>query len=604
MRSFLRLLKYLRFYKSKVGLSILFYLLTALFSTLSIALLWPFLTILFDQQEAIEAPVEFVATINGSIEWMKYQFQGFVAENGKTRALTIVCLIIILVFFLKNLFRYLATFVLTPVRNGIIYQLRQQLFSKLLKLPVGWFSEKRKGDLMARMTSDLHEIEISILNMLQTLFREPLMILFALGAMLMINVKLTFFVFGLLMFTGIIIGQIGRTLKRRSKHAQTRLGRMMSALDETLAGLRIVKAFNAYQSHEANFDEHNQSYRKTMNKLMWRKDLSSPLSEFLGISVFVVLLWYGSQLVFDAALDAPTFFVFLGLFQQIINPSKAFSSAFYNIQKGMAANERVDELMDAENAIMETENPIPIFEFKKEIEFKSVRFEYEDDTEVLKGINLVVTKGKTIAIVGESGGGKSTLVDLIPRFHDPTGGAIFIDGIDIQKYKLADLRSLIGMVTQQPILFHDTIRNNILFGTKGTTEEGLIEAAKIANAHDFILATEKGYDTIIGDRGDKLSGGERQRITIARAILNNPDILILDEATSSLDAVSERQVQKALLKLTENRTSIVIAHRLSTIQHADEIIVIQDGTIIERGTHESLIRNSGPYKELVELQAF
>lgn len=604
MGSFWRLLKYLRFYKSKVALSVLFYLLTAIFSTLSIALLWPFLTILFQIQiPEAEAP-EFVFTINGLIDYFKFKFYSFVQTTGQTKALTIVCSIIIVIFFLKNIFRYLATYVITPVRNGIIYTVRKHIYDKLLGLPLLYFSEQRKGDLMARSTSDLHEIEISILNVLQTLFREPLMILFAIFAMLVINVKLTLYVFVLLIFTAVFIGWIGRSLKKRSKQAQSRLGTLLSIIDETLGGLRIIKAFNARNYQNENFDKHNYAYKTTMNKIMWRKDLSSPLSEFLGISVFVLLLWFGAQMVFDGDLDAPTFFVFLGLFQQIINPAKAFSSAFYNIQKGLGASERVEELLNIQDKIEESDNPIPIFTFKESLEFQNVNFSYPSGEPVLEHVNIKVMKGEAVAIVGSSGGGKSTLVDLIPRFHDIDTGHILLDGIDIRKYKLGDLRSLIGIVTQESILFHDTIFNNIAFGIEKPSEEAVIEAAKIANAHDFIMATEFGYDTIIGDRGDKLSGGERQRLTIARAVLRDPEILILDEATSSLDSLSESLVQEALLKLMQDRTSIVIAHRLSTIKNADEIIVLHDGTIIERGTHIGLMRKKGAYRELVELQAF
>ena len=604
MSSFWRLLKYLKFYKGKVVLSILFYLLTALLSTVSIALLWPFLTILFQLQIPETEPTAFNLSINGIVDFFKFKFIGFMQSAGQTRALFYVCIVIVVVFFLKNLFRYLATYTITPVRNSIIYNLRRSIYDKILDLPLVFFSERRKGDIIARTTSDLKEIEISILNVLQALFKEPLMILFAISAMLFINARLTLFVFVLLAFTAVFIGWLGRTLKRRSRVAQSKLGTLLSIIEETLSGLRIIKAFNANHYQTENFDRHNASYMRTMNRILWRKDLSSPLSEFLGITVFVLLLWFGANMVFSQDLDAPTFFVFLGLFQQIINPAKTFSSAYYNVQKGIAAMERVDELLDREDKLEISSKPIPLYTFKDSIEFKNVAFSYPTGEEVLHDVNLKVEKGKSIALVGYSGSGKSTLVDLIPRFHDVSEGHILLDGIDIRKYNLKHIRSLIGIVTQESILFHDTIFNNIAFGIENPTQSSVELAARIANAHDFIMSAENGYETIVGDRGDKLSGGEKQRLTIARAVLRDPEILILDEATASLDSVSEKVVQDALFKLMENRTSIVIAHRLSTIKHVDEIAVIHDGTIIERGSHVGLMRKKGAYRELVDLQAF
>ncbi|MCL4150110.1 UNVERIFIED_CONTAM: hypothetical protein GTU68_056932, partial [Idotea baltica] len=528
-----------------------------------------------------------------------------IINDGQEAALVFVCGAILVTFFFKNVFRYLALFFMAPARNGIVRDLRKELFDKVLSLPLSYFSEERKGDLMSRITADVQEVEMSILNMLQVIFREPLIIIGALGFMLYTSPTLTIFVFVLLLFTAFVIGGIGRALKKTSNLVQERLGSLVSIVEEALSGLRIIKGFNAESYQQAKFAKDNDSYRYILTRLLWRRDLSSPLSEFLGILVVSVLLWFGSRLVFSGDMDAATFLTFIFAFYSVIEPAKAFSKAYYNIQKGIAAMQRVEVILDAENTIIDAPDALPLKEVKEGIVYRDVTFQYrQEEGPVLRGINLEIPKGQVVALVGPSGAGKSTLVDLLPRFFDVQEGGVFIDGTNIKQLKLDDLRQLMGIVSQEAILFNDTIYNNIVFGLEGVTREEVEQAAKIANAHDFIMATEQGYQTNIGDRGNKLSGGQRQRLTIARAILKNPPILILDEATSALDSESERLVQDALVKLMKNRTSIAIAHRLSTIQHADMIIVMKAGQIVERGSHEALLAQEGEYSKLVAMQAF
>ncbi|HHH50673.1 MAG TPA: ABC transporter ATP-binding protein, partial [Saprospiraceae bacterium] len=501
--------------------------------------------------------------------------------------------------------RYLSLFFMAPVRNGIVRDIRQNLFNKTLALPLSYFSEQRKGDLMSRITADVQEIEWSILNVLEVLVREPLMVLGSLGMMLFFSPSLTGFVIILLLFTAIFIGGIGRVLKRQSMAVQESLGTLVSMLEESLSGLRIIKGFNAEDYQSNKFKTENDKYKTLLTRLLWRRDLSSPLSEFLGITIVTILMWYGYHEVQKGILSVPEFLAFLYAFFSVIAPAKSFTNAFYNIQKGMAAIERIDKIQNAKIAIPQKENAKKIRGFHQAIEFQNVGFWYnESDKKILHGINLLIPKGKIIALVGSSGAGKSTIADLLPRFYDVQEGGIFIDNINIKEYKLKDLRSLMGIVSQEAILFNDTIYNNIVFGLKNVSQKEVEKAAKIAHAHEFILATEKAYQSNIGDRGAKLSGGQRQRLAIARAILKNPPILILDEATSALDSESEQLVKAALFEVMKNRTSIVIAHRLSTIQHADEILVIKDGRITERGKHEELLQLNGDYRKLVELQAF
>ena len=577
----------------------------ALFTIVSIPAIIPFLQILFD----IEAPViqkpDLYWSAVSIIEYSKYWFSNLMHTESKEIALAYICIFIVLLFLLKNVFRYLSLFFMAPVRNGIVRDVRQQLFNKMMALPLSYFSEEKKGDLMSRITTDVMEIEWSILNVLEAFFREPLIMFGCLGLMIYLSPALTMFVFVLIIFTAIIIGGIGKTLKKKSSTVQEKLGSLVSIVEEGLSGLRIIKGFNAEKYQKEKFQKENNDYKRTLTHLLWRRDLSSPLTEFLGIAVVSILLWYGSRQVFSGELGAESFFAFLMAFYYVIDPAKSFSKAYYNFQKGAAAVDRVDHILNAEETIKEKKNALSIKKFNHSIEYRDVNFFYrKDEKKILNNINLIIPKGKIIALVGASGAGKSTLADLLPRFYDVSSGEVIIDGRNIKELKIKDLRHLMGIVSQEAILFNDTIYNNIVFGLKNISKEQVIEATKIANAHDFILNTENGYETNIGDRGNKLSGGQRQRITIARAVLKNPPILILDEATSALDSESEKLVQQSLTQLMKNRTSIVIAHRLSTIQHADEIIVMQDGTIIERGRHEILLGQKGAYQKLVELQTF
>jgi subfamily B ATP-binding cassette protein MsbA len=603
--SFWRLLGYMRNYKAYVGLNIFSNIMTALFTALSIPLLVPFLEILFDRRELVMDKPVFGWDIESATASFNYYISQLIVEQGKEAALVFVCTAILSVFLLKNLFRYLSLFFMAPVRNGIIRDLRAQMYDKVMALPLAYFSEERKGDLMSRMTSDVQEVEWSILNVLEAVFREPLIIIGALGFMVYVSPTLTGFVFLLMIFTGVVIGGIGRRLKKKSADVQDRLGNLVAILEEGLGGLRIIKGFNAEHYQKEKFRVENDGYRRSLTRLLWRRDLASPLSEFLGIGTVAVLLWYGSRQVFSGQLDAETFLTFIFAFYNVIDPAKKLSKAVYNVQKGVGAMRRMEALLDAPVNIKDTPDALPLSGFQQGIAYRNVTFAYrKDEGPVLQNINLSLPKGKVVALVGSSGAGKSTLADLLPRFYDVEEGEILLDGQNIRRYRLRDLRNLMGIVSQEAILFNDSIYNNIVFGMEGVTQDQVEAAARAANAHDFILASEQGYHTNIGDRGSKLSGGQRQRLTIARAILKNPPILILDEATSALDSESEKLVQKALLELMKNRTSIVIAHRLSTIQHADEIIVMRDGQIMERGTHESLLQKDGEYQKLVELQAF
>ncbi len=605
MKSFWRLLQYISKYKAFVVLNIVSNILTAVFTVVSIPLLFPFLRVLFNRAEPMLQKPEWAWDINAIEAYINYYLSELIQSNGKDVALAYVCAGILAAFFFKNLFRYLSLFFMAPVRNGMIRDMRAQLFDKMLALPLAYFSNERKGDLMSRITADVQEVEASILNMLEIIFREPIIIIGALVSMLLVSPSLTGFVFLLLIFTAVVIGGIGRSLKRSSSQVQQKLGILAAITDEALGGMRIVKGFNAENYQRDKFAKENNQYRRMLTRVLWRRELASPLSEFLGIAVVALLLWYGSRQVFSGALSAETFIMFIFAFYNVIDPAKSFSKAYYNIQKGLAAMQRVEQILDVEEKIHEAVDAQSIEDFEHEIEYRNVTFAYKaEEGNVLENINLRIPKGKIIALVGASGAGKSTLVDLLPRFYDVSFGGIFIDGMNIKNFKIRDLRSLMGIVSQEAILFNDTIYNNIVFGLPQVNEADVIQAAKIANAHDFIMATELGYQTNIGDRGNKLSGGQRQRLTIARAILKNPPILILDEATSALDSESEKLVQSALIELMKNRTSIVIAHRLSTIQHADEIIVMRKGHIIERGSHRELLKKEGEYRKLVELQAF
>jgi ABC-type multidrug transport system fused ATPase/permease subunit len=603
MSSFRRLIAYIGRYRPWVGAAVFSNVLTAVFTLVSIPLLVPFFEILFDRTEIIATAPQQIDSLADAERWLNFRFSQLIQERGKETALAFVCAGILLAFFLKNLFRYLALFFMAPVRNGIIRDLRAELYNQLLDLPLGYFSEERKGDLMARITNDVQEVESSILNVLEAVFREPLIIAGALAFMVYVSPALTGFVFGLMLFTGFVIGGIGKRLKRSSGVVQDRLGDLVSRTEESLGGLRIIKGFAAEAFSRQQFGNLNDEYRRLLTRLLWRRDLSSPLTEFLGIATVALLLWYGSRQVFDGALDAGTFIAFIFAFYNVIDPAKNFSKAYYNIQKGLGALQRVERILDTENHIVDAPDARPVTAFAECIRYENVTFAYRAaDGPVLRDINLEIRKGRVVALVGSSGSGKSTLADLLPRFYDVTQGRITIDGTDIRELRLQDLRRLLGIVSQEAILFNDTIYNNIVFGLENVSPAAVEAAARIANAHDFIQATEQGYQTNIGDRGAKLSGGQRQRLTIARAILRNPPILILDEATSALDSESEQLVQQALNELMRGRTALVIAHRLSTIQHANEIVVLQDGRIVERGTHAGLLAQQGAYRKLVELQ--
>ena len=565
----------------------------------------PFLGILFETQEKVYNPPPLSLNATAIKENFYAIISSIVDEKGKVEALLFICILVLVTFFFRNLFRYLSLYFLTPIRNGVVHDLRMDLHKKVISLPLPFFTEKRKGDITARMTSDLVEIEWSIMSSLEMLFKDPLNIIIYLATLVFISPQLTVFVVLLFPVTGLIIGVIGRSLKKSSDRGQNKMGDLLSIIDENISGLKIIKAFNAEKHINKNFEKDSAEYKSIMTKLLRKKDLSSPMSEFLSTIVMVVVMWFGGQLVLDSngGISAQEFIGYILIFSQIIPPAKSLTASYYHIQKGSASAQRIYEILDAENKIIDVENPKKIKLLNTQIEFKNLSFSYEKQ-QVLKDINFTISKGKMIALVGQSGSGKSTLADLLARFYDIQSGEIFIDNNNIKEIALHDLRALMGIVSQESILFNDTIFNNIRLGNINASKQEVMEAAKIANAHEFILATENGYSTNIGDRGNKLSGGQKQRLSIARAILKNPEILILDEATSSLDTESERLVQDALDKLMHSRTSLVIAHRLSTIKNADKILVLDKGCIIERGTHQELIDQKGHYKKLSDLQSF
>lgn len=602
MKRFAIILRYLKDQKGKIGLYVLTNLLAVLFSLVSLALIAPFLKMLFGMEKLMETEPEFSVSANGFLNYIKYYISDLIRTHDAQYALGAICVLIICGIFLKNLFIYLSYRLLAPMRNLVLQRLRADLFSKILELPIGYFTEQRKGDIISRMSNDSNEIEWSVISTLEALIREPLTIIIILAMLIFLSPTLTVFIFIMLPIAGFIIGRISRSLKKQSTAAQEEQGILMSILDETLGGLRVIKAFNAEKIVRGKFFKSNDTLNHLRNKMIFRRDLASPMSEFLGVVVMASVLWFGGQLVLEQELMEPDAFItYIVFFTQIINPAKGLSTAFYNVQRGSSAIKRIEEVLEAPITVQEPVSPIELKEFKDSIEFRNVTFGYNDVT-ILDNINLKIKKGTTVALVGSSGAGKSTLADLIPRFHDVTSGELLIDGKNIREYSLNSLRSQMGIVTQEPILFNDTIASNIALGTRDPKLSDIEAAAKVANAHLFILNKEDQYETNIGDRGSKLSGGERQRVTIARAVLKNPPILILDEATSSLDTESEKLVQDAINKMMQNRTSIVIAHRLSTIRFADEIIVLQKGKIVERGNHQELIEQDGFYRKLVEMQ--
>jgi subfamily B ATP-binding cassette protein MsbA len=604
MKKYAGLLKYFKPFKGNIVLYFVFTLLSIIFGIVSLSMLIPFLDVLFHPDKQVTNLVPFKLNADILLHNLSYYLTRIILEKSVITALAYICLIILTAVFLKNLFLYLTYVVLSPMRNSVMTKLKNDLYNKILSLPIGYFTEQRKGDLISRMTNDTWELESTVVNTMQGLIEEPLTIIFYLATMVFLSPPLSIFLFIFLPLTGFIIGRVSRTLKKQSNAAAIKLGEGLSILDETLSGLRVIKAFNAEHLLRNKFLTTNDALFHVKNKMNYRRDLASPMSEFLGVLVLCGILWFGGRMVLDTSgfgLQPSSFLGFIALFSQIINPAKSLSSAFYNMQRGTASIGRIEEVLNAPLVVTEAANAKVLQNFTNRIEFRKVGFAY-DDAVILKDINLIIDKGKTIALVGSSGAGKSTLADLVPRFHDVTFGELLIDGINIKAYSLQSVRNQISIVTQEPILFNDTIYNNIALGKEDATEKEIIAAAKIANAHHFIEKKENGYHTNIGDRGSKLSGGERQRLTIARAVLKNPPILILDEATSSLDTESERLVQDAINNMMKNRTSIVIAHRLSTIRHADEIIVMQKGEIVERGNHEKLMGQNTYYRKLVDMQ--
>lgn len=596
--------KYVKPHKGLALANILCNLGMVLFSIASIPTLIPFLQILFKQKELTTEAPAWSWSIDGITGNFNFWLSEIIRTEGYNQALIYMCGGIMFVFFGKNLFRYLSTATMAPLRSNVVRDLRQDLFKHVVQLPIGYFTASKRGDLISRFTSDVQEVENSVLNSVQALVQNPLLIIGALVVMLLISAKLTLFTIVLLGVTGFIIGGISRKLKKQSGEVQEALGDMTSQIDEALGGLRVVKAFGAEGYVAERFGESNNNYRNTLVSLLRRRDLSGPLSEFLGITVVAILIYFGFQQIQAGAIDVAVFLAFIYAFFSTIQPSKQFSNSFYSLQRGRAAMDRVQEVINTPNSIAEASGSKPVNALQRELTFDNVSFQYDNaDVPALNGVSLSLPAGKVVALVGASGAGKSTLADLIPRFYDVDSGVISLDGIDIRELKLKDLRNLIGIVSQDVVLFHDTIRANIVFGAEGSTDAQVEEAARMANAHDFISEQPHGYDTVIGDRGARLSGGQRQRITLARAILQNRPIMILDEATSALDAESEQLVQDALFRLMEGRTSLVIAHRMATIQHADEILVMERGKVIERGDHLSLLEQGGTYARLIELQS-
>lgn len=610
MKEFLQLMRrFVSPYKKYIGWAILLNILSAVFNVFSFTLLIPILDILFKTGEN-----------NKVYEYMEWGTAGFkdvainnfyyyvsqmIQDNGPTTALIFLGLFLALMTLFKTSCYFASSAVMIPLRTGVVRDIRIMVYTKVMRLPMGFFSEERKGDIIARMSGDVGEVENSITSSLDMLIKSPIMIILYFITLIATSWKLTLFTVLVLPAMGWLMGKVGRKLKRQSLEAQGKWSDTMSQLEETLGGLRIIKAFIAEDRMIDRFTRCSNELRDAVNKVAMRQALAHPMSEFLGTILIVSVLWFGGALILghNSSLTAPTFIFYMVILYSVINPLKDFAKAGYNIPKGLASMERVDKILKAENNIKEIPNPKPLTGMNDRIEFKDISFSYDGKREVLKHVNLTVPKGKTVALVGQSGSGKSTLVDLLPRYHDVQGGDITIDGTSIKDVRIADLRSLIGNVNQEAILFNDTFFNNIAFGVENATMEQVIEAAKIANAHDFIMEKPEGYNTNIGDRGGKLSGGQRQRVSIARAILKNPPILILDEATSALDTESERLVQEALERLMKTRTTIAIAHRLSTIKNADEICVLYEGEIVERGRHEELLELDGYYKRLNDMQA-
>jgi ATP-binding cassette subfamily B protein/subfamily B ATP-binding cassette protein MsbA len=615
MKDFFRVLqRFLPPYRRYMVMNIIFNILSAILNVFSFALIMPILDILFKTNEAAYTLIEWEWDPGSWEAWKNtpelisnnffWYVSDMIGTRGAQYTLLMVGVALVVMTLLKVGAMYMAFYTMIPIRTGVVRDIRNRLNTKITELPLRFFSEERKGDILARMSGDVNEIETSIMSFLDILFKNPILICIYLTAMLVISWKLTLFVLVLLPVAGYIMGLIGKKLKKRSLLGQSQFGLLISRVEETLSGLRVIKAFVAEKKIQRRFEETNEMFRRTTNRIYRRQQMAHPMSEFLGTLTIVIILWYGGTLILSnhSDINASVFIYYLVIFYSIINPAKDLSKSVYAIQKGMASVERVDKILKAENHIVAPAHPKPVA-LHEVIEYRDVWFRYGDEW-VLRGVSLRIEKGKTVALVGQSGSGKSTLVDLLPRFHDVEKGSITIDGTDVRDVRPAELRALMGNVNQEAILFNDTFFNNIAFGVEHASPEEVREAARIANAHDFIMATPDGYDTNIGDRGGKLSGGQRQRISIARAILKNPPILILDEATSALDTESERLVQEALERLMRNRTTLVIAHRLSTICNADEICVMHEGQIVERGRHDELLALDGYYKRLCDMQRF
>ncbi len=603
MKNFLRLLSLVKGYKTNVFLNITFNIITIIFSIFSLAMIIPFLKLIFGMDSMVTEASEFAFTKDAMLDNLYFLMSKSITDFGPETVLFYISIITAIAFLMKNTFRYLAMWAIAPLRNGILRDLRNAIYQKIIILPLSYFSEKRKGDIISRATNDVQDIEWTIIGTLEIIFQHSITLILYIVVLMMTNYQLTLMMFLVMPVSIIIIGLLGKVLRKESLIAQTLMGTILSLLDEGLSGLRIIKGFNAQKVVADRFEETNEKYMRTATTVMRRGDLSAPISEFFGMLVVSLILWYGGKLVLNPAgsLSGEEFIFFILLFSQMIPSIKALSTGYQRIQKGIASAQRIYSFLDADEKIFEDKAAINKSDFETSINFNNVGFKYEEE-EVLKDVSLEITKGKMVALVGSSGAGKTTMADLLPRFYDIISGSISIDGTDIRNIKIKDLRGLMGIVTQEAVLFNDSIKGNIKFGSEIKSDEEMIEAAKAANAHNFIMEMPKGYDTIIGDRGDKLSGGQRQRVTIARAILKNPPILILDEATSALDTESEKLVQDALQKLMTNRTSVVIAHRLSTIHNADLIVVMDKGRIVEQGVHDELIAKDGIYTRLNLLQ--
>ncbi len=604
MKQFLQILRLVKPYWLRAVWNVIFNTLSAFFAIFSYSLVAPFLGILFGTTPVVKEPVPWEPRIAAIKDNLYYYLGQIIEHHGKVEALGFIAVLVVVMALFKNGFKFLANYYMAPIRAGVEKDLRGMLYRKLLRLPLSYYSDTRKGDVLSRISSDVKEIELSIVASLEMLFRDPITILIYMFTLFAMSYQLTLFVLLLLPLSGWLIGRVARNLRGVAMRGQKRLSGIVSMIEETLTGFRIIKAFNADEVFTEKFDNINRKYYSSMKKVHRRRYLSQPMSEFLATVVMMVLMYYGGRLVLSGStgLSSQAFILYIVIFSQVIPPAKSLSMAYFNVQKGLASLERINHILGEEEPIRDKPGALPLKEFREVIEYDHVWFRYDKDY-VLKDINLRIPRGRTVALVGESGGGKSTMADLLPRFIEPQKGAVRIDGHDIRDYRIEDLRNLMGIVNQQPILFNDTFFNNIAMGQEGVTLEDVVRVAKIANAHDFIMATEHGYETNVGEGGSKLSGGQKQRISIARALLKNPPILILDEATSSLDTESEKLVQEAIEKLMKNRTSLVIAHRLSTIKNADEICVIHQGEIVERGTHNELMKKNGYYRRLQQLQS-